>query len=54
MPLPPKKSIKASVQKGCCINSSHSPNLNTVNKNRIKSQKKAKNRPFRLKLSERR
>ena len=52
IPLPPKKSIKASVQKGCCINSSHSPNLNTVNTNKINSQKKAKNRPFNLKLTE--
>ena len=52
IPLPPKKSIKASVQKGCCIKSSHSPNLNIVNTNKIKAQKRPKKRHFNLKLTE--
>ena len=52
MLLPPKKSIKASVQKDCCINSSHSPNLSTVNTNKIKAQKRPKKRHFNIKLTE--
>ena len=52
MPLPQKKSIKASAQKGCCINSSYSLNPNTVNTNKINAQKQAKKRPFNLKLTE--
>jgi hypothetical protein len=54
IPLPQKKSIKASVQKGCCINSSYSPNPSTVNTNKIKAQKRPKKRHFNLKLTERR
>ena len=42
IPIPPKKSIKASDKRGCCINSSHSMNPNTVNTNKINAQKQAK------------